>query len=219
MVVTKKKPALKFSDLDRAIYIDYEGNKPRPGSLDIPAPILLGYLIDNELKAGILDPLFSQHCSNRYRAKDAEPASHATLAGVLIHRALNEERVIVSWSEHDLKHMIRIRPELEKEIREVHRNAITPVRLLLRRRGELVKRGEAKLYTMADRFGVANYEKYGEGLTGAAIRRIRAKLTKGADWTSLADPLKDDWRAIVKHNAQDLRVMRELLRKVLLNDI
>jgi hypothetical protein len=45
---------LAVAELSRAIFIDYEGNKPAPGSTTAVPPTLLGYMVDGEVRAGII---------------------------------------------------------------------------------------------------------------------------------------------------------------------
>lgn len=50
-------------EVKKAIYIDYEGNIKLP-------PTLLGWYVDGEYMASILEPLF-ETCENRYKASSS----------------------------------------------------------------------------------------------------------------------------------------------------
>ena len=114
--------------IDRAIFVDYEGSMHRP-------PTLLGYLIDNQIGAAIVEPRF-HHCRTRHGAKHAVNADHLEIVLKLIRRAKDEGRVIISWSEHDYNHMIKIMTGHETDIarlKQHYRNAIFTSRQWLKK--------------------------------------------------------------------------------------
>jgi hypothetical protein len=63
---------LTGDEINRALFVDYEGSKNRP-------PTLLGYMIDNKIGAAIVEPSFYD-CRERYKAKHAVIADHTTIA-------------------------------------------------------------------------------------------------------------------------------------------
>jgi hypothetical protein len=209
-----RAPKLTPEELARAIFVDYEGNAPMPGSQDHPQPTLLGYLVDDELAAGIVEPLFARHCSKRYRASHAVAADHVELVTQLLERAERESRVIVSWSQHDLKAMVRAVPKLEARLTAVHRNAIKPVRKDLRERGMAPTSGTTTLYSVCELLDIPVVDRFGVGLVGGGLRLIRSQLEQGRDYGHLTPRARQAWQVIVKHNKQDLLTMREVLRQV-----
>lgn len=208
-----RPPKLNRQELERAILLDYEGNSPVRGGQDQPPPTLLGYLVDGELAAGIVEPLFARHCSGRYRATHAVAAGHAELVTGLLERAERESRVIVSWSQHDLKVMIRAAPELEARLAAVHRNAIKSVRKHFQQRGFVLRRGKATLYGVCELLGIQVVDRFGLGLVGEGLRLIRSQLEEGRDYRNLTPRARKAWQVIVKHNRQDLLTMREVLER------
>ncbi|NHA14157.1 hypothetical protein [Thioalkalivibrio sp. XN279] len=212
-----RAPNLTREQLERAIFLDYEGNSAAPGSQDHPPPTLLGYLVDNKLGAGIVEPLFAKHCSGRYRATHAIAADHVELVMALLEWAETESRVIVSWSEHDLKVMTRAVPELEERLKAVHRNAIKPARKYLRGLGIAPTRGSTTLYGVCDLLRVPVIEKFGAGHVGEGLRLIRSQLKEGRTYAELTPAARKSWQVIVKHNKQDLLTMREVLQQVVPN--
>jgi len=205
------RPKLTRADVERAIFIDYEGNAPVRGNPDHPQPTLLGYLIDGKLNAGVIEPIFAQHCSGRYRATHAVAADHVQLVTSLLERAEKEDRVIVSWSEHDLKQMIRVVPKVEGRLRAVHRNAIKPVRKYLRERNIAPQSGQTTLYGVCELLGIGVVDRYGIGLVGNGLRLIRSQLGEGRNYGELTPGARKAWQVIAKHNKQDLETMQEVL--------
>jgi hypothetical protein len=72
MTAATQPPALKAStarldsaEVERAIYLDYEGNTDAP-------PTLLGWRIEGVHFGAIVEPLFGT-CANRYRAVTDRP--------------------------------------------------------------------------------------------------------------------------------------------------
>ena len=211
----RRKPQLTASELPGAILVDYEGNKPAPGAALHRPPTLLGYLVDDQEAAGIIEPLFAEQCAAKYKARHAVREDHAALVRRLVVRAETEGRVIVSWSEHDLKHMVRAVPEMEARLLAVYRNAIKPVHRYLRQRGILLKKGDAKLYYVCGILGIPVVDKYGEGLVGKGLRMIRKQLEAGKAYGDLTKGEQRAWQNIVKHNRQDLFTMKALLERAL----
>ncbi|MBK8648936.1 MAG: hypothetical protein IPN16_20840 [Gemmatimonadetes bacterium] len=93
----RRRTPLGPMEARRALYVDYEGSKDRP-------PTLLGYLVNRTLAAGIVEPLFAP-CHKKHRAEHAALADHRQLVECLIDRAEREDRLVVSWSRHDLRLM------------------------------------------------------------------------------------------------------------------
>jgi len=93
----RRAPLLGTMEARRALYVDYEGSKDRP-------PTVLGYLMDRTLAAGIVEPLFAP-CHKKHRAEHAALADHRQLVECLVDRAEGEDRLVVSWSRHDLRLM------------------------------------------------------------------------------------------------------------------
>ena len=209
-----RKRRLSQAELDRAILVDYEGNKPAPRAEAHPPPTLLGYLVDGEVSAGIIEPLFAANCAAKYRAKHAIPEGHRKLVTRLLEHAESENRVIVAWSEHDLAHMIRALPELHSRLAAVYRNAIKTVRPYLKEQGIQLQRGQAKLYRVCEILEIPVAEKYGEGLVGEGLSLIRKQLELGKSYRELSPGARRAWQNIVKHNRQDLLTMRAVLEQV-----
>ncbi len=122
----KKRPGqsiLTRHDIKRAIFVDYEGSKNNP-------PTLLGYMIDGDVNAAIVEPCFYD-CRERYKAKHAVSADHLTIVKELIHRAEKEDRVIISWREHDYNQVITALGEHRNDVlllKKQFRNAIFSAR-------------------------------------------------------------------------------------------
>ena len=71
---------LTAQEAKNAIYIDYEGNMKLP-------PTLLGWYVDGEYKASILEPLF-ETCKNRYKAKGIQVEWHSPNFVDTLHSAI-----------------------------------------------------------------------------------------------------------------------------------
>lgn len=210
-----RKRRIEHAELDRAILVDYEGNKPAPRAGTHPPPTLLGYMMDGEVSAGVIEPLFGLNCAAKRKAEYAIREDHRALVSRLLERAVDEHRVIVSWSEHDLDHMVRIVPELEARLLAVYRNAIKTVRPYLKKQEIRLNRGDARLYRVCEIFQIPVVEKYGEGLVGDGLSRVRKQLEQGKTYGTLTPGARRAWQHIVKHNRQDLLTMKAVLEVVL----
>jgi hypothetical protein len=189
-----------------AIYIDYEGNIKLP-------PTLLGWYVDGEYKASILEPLF-ETCKNRYKAKGIHVEDHAQLALKLIQQAEDEGRLIVSWSEHDYLLMYKVlRPSDGERLKVIYRNAIRTARPWYKQKyGTLL--GKASLEFFEDLLGFHVPERFGRGLVGNSLRLIRGQIEEGRGYAELTNAARDGWTTVVRHNKLDLEGMAFVLKEM-----
>ena len=195
---------LTAEEVKKAIYIDYEGNIKLP-------PTLLGWYVDGEYKASILEPLF-ETCENRYKAKGVYVEDHTQLALRLIQQAEDEGRLIVSWSEHDYLLMCKVlMPRDAERLKLVYRNAIRTARPWYRQKyGPLPEK--ASLDFFEDLLGFHVPERFGLGLVGKALGLIRGQIQEGRSYAKLNNAAREGWTTVVRHNKLDLEGMAHVLR-------
>ena len=200
------KSKLLAEEVERAIYIDYEGNMDRP-------PTLLGWYVDGTYHASIIEPLFAT-CSNRYRTKGIDVTDHEKLALRLLEQAEEEKRLIVSWSEHDYLHMCKILNSIdEARLQLVYRNAIKTAKPWYRNKfGSSTEK--AKLQFFEDLLGFYVPERFGLGLVGESLRFIREQIEKGRTYIDLTKAAKNGWISVVRHNKFDLQGMAFVLNAI-----
>ena len=191
-----------------AIYIDYEGNIKLP-------PTLIGWYVNGEYKASILEPLF-ETCKNRYKAKGILVEDHAQLALKLIQQAEGKGRLIVSWSEHDYLHMCKVlKPSDAERLKVVYRNAIRTAKPWYKQKyGPLPVK--ASLDFFEDLLGFHVPERFGLGLVGNSLRLIRDQIKEGRGYAELTNAARDGWTTVVRHNRLDLEGMAYVLLKILI---
>jgi len=85
------------SEARTAIFIDYEATTKR-------APTLLGVRIEKATQVWVLETAF-QRCVGLGGASRTLRCDHSQCVTALVDRATQENRVIISWSEHDLRLM------------------------------------------------------------------------------------------------------------------
>jgi hypothetical protein len=189
-----------------AIYIDYEGNMKMP-------PTLLGWYVDGQYMASITEPLFAT-CENRYKAKDVYVEDHTELALRLIKQSEDEERLIVSWSEHDYLQMSKVlKPKDFDRLKLVYRNAIRTARPWYRQKyGPLPDK--ASLDFFEDLVGFYVPDRFGLGLVGKALGLIRSQIQDGRSYADLTNAARDGWTTVVRHNKLDLEGMAYVLKAI-----
>jgi hypothetical protein len=197
---------LDATDVKRAIYVDYEGNIRQP-------PTLLGWRIDKVHFGAIVEPLFAT-CANRYRARGNWLHDHAALVQRLITRAEQEQRRIVSWSEHDWRQMCAVLDRnWRSRLQKVYRNAIKTARPWYWRRHQRTP-PEASLEHFLEEIGQPHPQRYGPGLVEESLKLIRRELNEVGNYAKLTDLARSRWVAVVKHNQLDLKGMEAVMRKV-----
>lgn len=213
----KKKPKpqpgmfiLRCEEVERAIFVDYEASIDRKHG-----PTLLGVMVDGELIAHVVDPLFGKHCINRYRAKPAIAGNHGLTVLRLVRRAIKEDRVIVSWSQYDYKLMLAQlgdHPKERKLLLQCYRNAIYTSRRWHSKEYPKQK-WRNELSTVAKLLKFVIPEKYGTGLVSNALGLVRKELLEKASYKALTPEAKIGWQTVVKHNQYDLKAMADVLGK------
>lgn len=201
------KTKITSQELSRAIFIDYEGNIDR-------APSLLGWRVDGKSFASIVEEDFAT-CADRYRAKGITYTPHKRLAKQLLDQACEEERVFVSWSEHDLRLISKVLSEQDQPaLLSRYRNAITVARSWhYRTLGERAPEGTLHYFNRLLGFPIP--QKYGTGKVGQGLRLIRNQLQEGRQYPELTPKARASWIAVVKHNELDLRSMEFVLKSML----
>jgi len=195
---------LSAEEAINAIYIDYEGNIKLP-------PTLIGWYVGGVYKASILEPFF-ETCENRYKAKGIFIEDHAQLALRLIQQAEDENRLIVSWSEHDYLLMSKVLiPKDFERLKFFYRNAIRTARPWYRKKyGPLPEK--ASLDFFEDLLGFQVPERFGLGLVGKALGLIRGQIQEGRSYAELTNAAREGWTTVVRHNKLDLEGMAHVLR-------
>ena len=205
--VSPSRQTLSANDVDRAIYVDYEGN------IDAP-PVLLGWRVGGVHHQAIVDPAFST-CAGRFRVKAVVVRDHRSLVAELVGRAVEEGRAIVSWSEHDFKHMAAVLNAADgASLHRVYRNAIRTARSWHRREKGAVPPDGASLAYFTDLLGFRVPGRFGPGIVGDGLRLIRAQLEQGRPYEGLTPKARQAWVAIVRHNRLDLEGMEHVLRSI-----
>lgn len=194
-------------ELVRAILIDYEGNIDKE-------PTLLGWRLDGKSHAAILEKEF-ETCSDRYRAKDIHLMAHKQLARDLLAQSCDEDRVIISWSEHDFRLINQVLSAKDQDrLASRYRNAITTARSwhfkTMKKRAPM---GDLSYFCQLLGFPVP--KKYGTGKVGHGLRLIRNQLSEDRKYQELTPKARSSWVDIVKHNDLDLRSMEFVLRTML----
>lgn len=200
---------LRPEDVKRAIFVDYEKSMT-----DVHPTTLFGMMVERSLTAAIVDPLFAKQCGGRFKAKHALAGDHVQTLLALIGKAEIEDRVIVSWSEHDY-HLMRAaltaHAKAQTILRRRFRNGIFTSRKWHRKEfPDIQPRND--LATVAKLCGYKIPRKYGTGLVGPALALIRNQLTQGRGYAELTVKARKGWQTVVRHNAHDLRAMAFILR-------
>ena len=190
----------------RAIWFDYEGSHRSP-------PTLLGWRVEGTYHARIVEPAFDT-CASRYRAKAPTCSTHREAAHALVRLAAEEDRLLVSWSEHDFKILAG---ELDLPTLRAFRRRYVNALMLVRpwhwwNLGATAPAG-ASLHYIAGLVGIAIPPQYGQRVVADNLRHLRELLHAGASYGELGEE-RSRWVIVVKHNQWDLKAMSEVMRIV-----
>ena len=197
---------LNLQQLQRAIFLDYEGNKDKP-------PTLLGWRVDGDTFGAIVEPLFSP-CEEKYRAKYVVTLDHQELVSELVKRAVDEKRCILTWSQHDL-HVMKtvLEPAMLKPLAKVYRNALATARPWYRK--EYGRTAEvSSLSHFCELLDLRVPERFGTGIVGTGLGLIRKQLSEGRSYGQLTAKARKGWVSVVRHNEYDLLTMEKVMTHI-----
>jgi len=206
-----------------AIYFDFEGCKHE-------APSLLGwsYLSDDRrteyVCQSVVEPLLwstagvkiphtaGNCCCDSKTLEDA--------VRYLADIARRDDRLLVSWSTHDLT-MIQdyvCDKLLVLQVAARYRNSLPTARQWLKKVHPEIELssgfgGKHTLATYAQIMGLHVPVKYGANVAAHGIRTMRAVYESGRTYTSSTKPERDDWKALLGHNRLDCKYAREIITR------
>jgi hypothetical protein len=205
------RPLLTPDDARRAIYLDFEGRSGR-------SPVLLGALWVS--RPGH-EPLFRHYVLDGVFAPAAEAsgASRTTLSGELkslLKRATDQHRVLVGWSEHEVRTVYEHAPEFAESFDHLYRDA----RALARRWRRKVhpefavpKDDTGKRHTLARYMELADYElpsRFSGGHVGKTIAQVGHSIKRTGSFDSLSEKQRARWEDLLGHNEHDCRATRDI---------
>ncbi|MEY4950216.1 MAG: hypothetical protein RL698_2427 [Pseudomonadota bacterium] len=201
------------SEARTAIFIDYEATTKR-------APTLLGVRIEKATQVWVLETAF-QRCVGLGGASRTLRGDHSQCVTALVDRATQENRVIISWSEHDLRLMEPALAGDTDRLASLHaqyRDAKKSGRRWMarqseRRRAAVLKNGH-KLEVYRTLFNVHQPEHFGSGVAGNAMRLLRSQLHQGRPFRELSEKARESWHVLVRHNEFDLTSLQQVCERI-----
>lgn len=208
---------------DRAIYFDFEGCKNE-------APSLLGwsYLTDDRKTEYVCQSVIEPLLWSAAGAKIPHTAGNCCCDRIsfdeavrfLFNRAQDEDRLLVSWSTHDLtmieEHVTD--KQLLLQIGSRYRNALPTARHWLRKIHPEVElpTGFGGGHTLTAYAQIMNLHipvKYGTNVAAHGIRTMRAVFASGRTYTTSSKTERDNWKALLGHNRLDCKYAREIVTR------
>lgn len=206
-----QRPLLTTDEARRAIYLDVEG---RP----YEAPVVLGTLWvsrqgqDPMLRRHVVDPAFAP-------AAVATGLGRSSLRGEirsLVSRAERQHRVLVGWSEHEVRVVRAFAPEFTDSFDDRYRDA----RALARRWRkkvhpdyEVIRDARGRKHSLTAYLSLAGYDlppEYVGGRVGKTIRALREALEVEGSYDAVRPKLQARWLEVLGHNEHDLRATRAI---------
>lgn len=215
----------KLLSLDQArtaIYFDFEGCVGQ-------APSILGwsYLRDDG----------TEHFRQRVVERDLWPTSRSIVPLTMgkqickkrpLDKAVRRlceiaeegDRLLVSWSKHDLNVIKQYvsNASIVERVEGRYRNALPTARQWLKAtKPEVVLArgfgGKHTLATYAKILEISIPSEYGVGVTASGIQIMRAALVKYEEFEKTPQKAKEAWSAVLGHNRLDCKVTREIITK------
>jgi hypothetical protein len=219
---------LTLEDARRAIYIDFESRKGGD-------PVLLGacYAEGRKkpdprrvvLRQDVIEPAHSRLAGaldwswpgHMYRY-DSDGRSLRASLGDLVGRARNQDRLIVSWSQHELGviESADLGPSLFADFRDRYRDGKATASRWLTQAGleAFVQPSEAleTTHQLAKYFDLVGFwvpEAFGVGRTGENLKRVSKALKRGG-FDEFTERQQQAWEEVLGHNLYDCFGLREV---------
>lgn len=198
MKASSKKVHRSLSDSEaaKAIYVDFEGFKDKP-------PSLVGILVDGDLRQIVLEPeLFPAAV-----AKECETGSIEAVARELRARCQAEGRVLVAYSEHELR---LFKQYADVSFDDVYRNAL----VIARRWWNVCHPGEVRPRTLKTYLKVIGHEmpaSLGVGKATSRLKSVIGSLARRGKYRALTKGIKTKWWNLLNYNERDCRGTQALV--------
>lgn len=221
----KSLESLNPSAARKAIYIDFEGTKARPGTRTIPRPSLLGVLVDQQYTAYLLEEQFGPvtKAVRGFKGSQIEGRVLETdlnkVIRQLIQRAEAEGRLILYFSQHE-QAVIKAHcdPDTSRDFRKVSANAKG---LISKWAGTRPRQRKNHDKGLDDYCRLAGHPDWcavppvvgSRSGPAAAIRRLRKVFAKTRRWSQLKPEDQQLVRDFLKYNLADCWATRRLTTK------
>jgi len=215
---------LTKQQVERAIYLDFEGRASSKRGAAAPDATFAGFTQEGKHSFVVLDERFKG-------AADAKGGSFeplAEFAARLIDRAREEERIIIHWSSREaqvfedqelplghagfdllgptkkaMRHVFRDHREAQKELKRASSKTA--------RKKVSVRRLYGQCVRCAEEHGREVPSSYGWGKVGQWIRDCEAQA--GRAYSDCSPGVKKKWSKLLSHNRLDCRAMEILARQ------
>lgn len=211
-----------------AVYIDFEGPASGP-------PVLLGvaYATGRRINFDktvlvhyLLDPAFQPLKSTcdvtaLYRYETRTESFRQTLNEV-IRLACSRDRLIVSWSAHDLPELLApgLDGSLAEEFARRYRDGQATAKQwqqAVRPEVRFEENAGSRLDSLASYMTLIDYEltdpTYGVDRTGTNLKFIREAIARRGSWDDLTERQQAEWVEVLGHNAHDCLATRAIVMR------
>lgn len=188
--------SMSETEAARAIYVDFEGFKDKP-------PSLVGILVDGKLKQVILEPkLFPAAV-----AKECKMGFIEEVARELRARCESEGRVLISYSEHELR---QFKQYANESFDDIYRNAL----VIAKRWWNVLHPGEVRPRTLKAYLKAIGHEmpaSLGADKATARLKSVIGSLDRRGKYKAVPKGVKKKWWNLLDYNERDCRGTQTLV--------
>lgn len=201
-----RRNRLSYVEAQRALYIDFEGQKDKP-------PVLLGCARrpgrdgTPRVWQAVLDPLFVPLAE----AEDLRLLTLPTAVEHIVIRAEVKDRLIVAWSEHELDIVRESCPT--SLVARFEARFVNGRKVAVRWSSLQTKETRPVAHKLTDYLAHIGYVVpcgAVSGRVGATIAAITKTLARGRGFAGLTASQKLRWQQLREHNAHDCAGLREV---------
>ena len=211
--------SISREEAQRAIYLDFEGNKDQP-------PSFAGTVIDGTYRATFLEEIFKPAATS----KKLFLQDLSGFAEKILRCAQNENRAVVAWSKYELGFMIEPTPEIEPLYRDANKLVLKffkdQRRRTVKKLNNQIKEAKAEGLWRNNKVGLKDllqldyvdykYPKHLKSFSpGAALSKLRDQLIKkGGVYNKITPSAKRAFSNLITYNEHDCHGMAHMIKYV-----
>jgi hypothetical protein len=219
--VGRQIPSLTPEQIQRAIYIDFEGTKKDP-------PSFLGWSCEGEWAYCVIEEALFPAAAYPHTKGVGSWASPEQCLRMLLNRAMREQRVFLAWSSHELQMIKGLVAWTAEELAYWEQqliNALPIGRRWSRREGIAIPEIEGSYSARPNKWSLSGFRiatgyppvnaLHEPGHTASRLRHVRDQLIKrDGDFARLTRVAKGKWTKVLTHNYHDCVGLAHVMHRI-----
>lgn len=214
-------PSLTPEQIQRAVYIDFEGTKNDP-------PSFLGWSCEGEWAYCVIETALFPAAEYPHTKGTGSYATPEHCLRMLLERSRQEQRVLIAWSTHELQMIKNFVAWSDEDLAYWNQhliNALPIGRRWSRREGIVIPEIEGTYSARPNKWSLSGFRiatdyppvnaLHEPGHTASRLRHVRDQLAKrNGDFARLTRVAKGKWTKVLTHNFHDCAGLAHVMHRI-----